>query len=159
MATLRKAVLATAMISTGLLSTSGLALAGTSSDDGGLTQSTHSRDGGDHDGGHGDKGHDKGGHDKGHDKGQDKGHGKHHHGHGQDTSSKEDKDVYQNGLINSNGFKPNINPDLCNNDVPVNVLGVQVPLQDITGALGLLSKTPEGNNPSISKGCANPAAS
>jgi hypothetical protein len=130
MANLRSAVLATAMISTGLLSGSGMALAG---------------------------GGDGGSHDQG--KGHSHGHGK---GRSHDTAgaqSDDNGDTDQHGVINSGKISPNVNPDVCGNDTPVNVLGVQVPFQDIAGSLGILTKADEGLNPGNSKSCTNPSAS
>ncbi|WP_300008542.1 hypothetical protein [Pseudonocardia sp.] len=74
------------------------------------------------------------------DKGDDHGH---HHG-----SSSVDVDENSNnatgdeniGLVNVTGNNVNVPIQACNNDVPVNVLGVQVSdvQADLTGALGLL---------------------
>ncbi len=62
----------------------------------------------------------------------------------------------QKGLINSSDFAPNTSLDACNNDVPVNALGVQVPVQDIAGAVPLLSKAEKGNSATNAKSCHNP---
>jgi hypothetical protein len=62
----------------------------------------------------------------------------------------------QKGLINSSDFAPNTSLDACNNDVPVNALGVQVPVQDIAGAIPLLSKTEKGGGAANAKSCHNP---
>ncbi len=62
----------------------------------------------------------------------------------------------QKGLINSSDFAPNTSLDACNNDVPVNALGVQVPVQDIAGAIPLLSKAEKGNSAANAKSCHNP---
>ena len=62
----------------------------------------------------------------------------------------------QKGLINSSDFAPNTSLDACNNDVPVNALGVQVPVQDIAGAVPLLSKAEKGNAATNAKSCHNP---
>jgi len=46
----------------------------------------------------------------------------------------------------------NVGPfQVCNNDVPVNVLGVQVPLDQIAGVLGLVGN--DGNSSSNIKNC------
>jgi hypothetical protein len=64
----------------------------------------------------------------------------------------------QKGLINSSDFAPNTSLDACNNDVPVNALGVQVPVQDLAGAIPLLSKAEKGNSATNAKSCHNPIA-
>ncbi|MEJ8279673.1 hypothetical protein [Pseudonocardia spirodelae] len=68
--------------------------------------------------------------------------GKHH---GKHESGHIDKDA--KGLISGlNGNNVNVPIQVCNNNVPVNALGVQVPVEDaslldgITGALGLGGK-------------------
>lgn len=75
------------------------------------------------------------------------------------ASSQQDGATQQDGVLNSEKFAPNVNPTVCNNDVPVNVLGVQVPVQDVAGGLSLLSDTPEGTSPGNAKSCTNPSAS
>lgn len=75
------------------------------------------------------------------------------------SKSQSDGQTDQSGIVNSREFSPNVNPAVCNNNVPVNVLGVQVPIQDIAAGLGLLSDTPEGTNPGNAKSCTNPSAS
>jgi hypothetical protein len=50
-----------------------------------------------------------------------------------------DGDTTQKGLVNSSDFAPNTTGDLCNNNVPVNVLGVQVPVQDNSASVPILS--------------------
>jgi hypothetical protein len=62
----------------------------------------------------------------------------------------------QKGLVNSSDFAPNTTGDLCNNDVPVNVLGVQVPVQDNAGSVPILSKAGHGNSATNAKSCSNP---
>ena len=64
----------------------------------------------------------------------------------------------QEGLINSSDFAPNTTGDLCNNDVPVNAAGVQVPVQDLGLGLPLLSKAGAGNSATDAKACSNPIA-
>jgi hypothetical protein len=65
----------------------------------------------------------------------------------------------QEGLINSSDFAPNTTGDLCNNDVPVNAAGVQVPVQDLGLGIPLLSKAGghdgAGNAGTNTKGCGN----
>jgi hypothetical protein len=61
----------------------------------------------------------------------------------------------QEGLINSSDFAPNTTGDLCNNDVPVNAAGVQVPVQDLGLGLPLLSTAGAGNSGTNAKGCSN----
>jgi hypothetical protein len=65
----------------------------------------------------------------------------------------------QHGLANSKKVSPNVNPAVCGNNTPVNVLGVQVPFQDIAGGGSVLSHSDEGTNPGNSKSCTNPSAS
>jgi hypothetical protein len=64
----------------------------------------------------------------------------------------------QKGLINSSDFAPNTSLEACNNDVPVNALGVQVPVQDLAGDIPLLSKAEKGNAATNAKSCHNPIA-
>ena len=53
------------------------------------------------------------------------------------------------GLVNV--ADNNVGPlQACHNDVPVNVIGVQVPIDDVTGLLGIAS---DGNSASIVKTC------
>jgi len=70
-----------------------------------------------------------------------------------------DGPTYQEGLINSSDFAPNTTGDLCNNDVPVNAAGVQVPVQDLGLDIPLLSKAGDdhgvGNTATNAKGCGN----
>jgi hypothetical protein len=61
----------------------------------------------------------------------------------------------QEGLINSSDFAPNTTGDLCNNDVPVNAGGVQVPVQDLGLGLPVLSKAGAGNAGTNAKSCSN----
>jgi hypothetical protein len=67
-----------------------------------------------------------------------------------------DGGTVQKGLINSSDFAPNTSLDACNNDVPVNVLGVQVPVQDLAGSIPILSKADKGNAATNAKSCHNP---
>ena len=64
-------------------------------------------------------------------------------------------DTVQDGPFNSSDFAPNTTGDACNNDVPVNVLGVQVPVQDISGSVPILSKAGHGNSAANAKSCSN----
>jgi hypothetical protein len=67
-----------------------------------------------------------------------------------------DGGTVQKGLVNSSDFAPNTPVDVCNIDVPVNALGVQVPVQDNAGTIPLLgAKT---GSAGIAKSCANPIA-
>jgi hypothetical protein len=50
-----------------------------------------------------------------------------------------DGHTVQKGLVNSSDFAPNTTGDLCNNDVPVNAVGGQVPVQDIAAGVPVLS--------------------
>jgi hypothetical protein len=65
----------------------------------------------------------------------------------------------QEGLINSSDFAPNTTGDLCNNNVPVNAAGVQVPIQDLGLSIPLLSKAGDshggGNTATNAKSCSN----
>ena len=61
----------------------------------------------------------------------------------------------QKGLVNSSDFAPNTTGDACGNDVPVNVLGVQVPVQDNAGSVPILSKAGHGNTGTNAKSCSN----
>ncbi|MBW0092560.1 hypothetical protein [Pseudonocardia oceani] len=67
------------------------------------------------------------------------------HGHGHDgdraVNSVED-DSETTGLVNVADNEANVPVQACNNDIPVNVLGVQVSdvQADLTGALGVLGE-------------------
>ena len=66
-----------------------------------------------------------------------------HHGHDGDTAVNSVEDGGDNsGLVNVADNEVNVPVQACNNDVPVNVLGVQVSdvQADLTGALGLLGE-------------------
>ncbi|HEY2221705.1 hypothetical protein [Actinomycetospora sp.] len=67
----------------------------------------------------------------------------------------DDGTTHQKGLLNSSDFAPNTTGDLCNNDVPVNVLGVQVPVQDNAASVPILSKAGHGNAAGNAKSCSN----
>ncbi|MDN5749102.1 MAG: hypothetical protein L0H64_11390 [Pseudonocardia sp.] len=65
-----------------------------------------------------------------------------HHGHdGDNTVNSVNDDSENSGLVNVADNEVNVPVQACNNDVPVNVLGIQVTdvQADLTGALGLLS--------------------
>ncbi|MGD9989947.1 hypothetical protein [Pseudonocardia sp.] len=66
------------------------------------------------------------------------GHGGHHHGGADQVNSS--SEVHQ-GLVNVSDNNINIPVTACGNDLPINVLGVQVSdvTADLTGALGLLA--------------------
>jgi hypothetical protein len=61
----------------------------------------------------------------------------------------------QKGVMNSSDFAPNTTGDLCNNDVPVNALGVQVPVQDNAAGVPALSSAGHGNGAANAKHCGN----
>jgi hypothetical protein len=65
----------------------------------------------------------------------------------------------QEGLVNISDFSPNTTADLCNNNVPVNAAGVQVPLQDLGLDLPILSKADDshgaGNSSTNTGVCGN----
>ncbi|MCD2193937.1 hypothetical protein LQ327_11175 [Actinomycetospora endophytica] len=67
-----------------------------------------------------------------------------------------DAGTAQKGVVNSSDFAPNTTGAACNNDVPVNALGVQVPVQDNAGSVPLLSKAGHGNSAANAKSCSNP---
>ncbi|HSK59556.1 MAG TPA: hypothetical protein VK935_10935 [Actinomycetospora sp.] len=46
-------------------------------------------------------------------------------------------DPHQQGLVNVGDVQTITPINACNNDVPVNALGVQVPVEDVSGALDL----------------------
>ena len=68
----------------------------------------------------------------------------------------DDGGTVQKGVVNSSDFAPNTTGDACSNDVPVNALGVQVPVQDNAAGVPLVSKAGQGNGAGIAKKCANP---
>jgi hypothetical protein len=86
--------------------------------------------------------------------GDSSGSGDHHGGHGV-SRHHDDGTTAQKGLVNSSDFAPNTTGDLCNNDVPVNVLGVQVPVQDNAGSVPILSEAGHGNTAANAKSCSN----
>jgi hypothetical protein len=78
------------------------------------------------------------------------------HHHGIDTpAGHHDGTTAQKGAVNSSDFAPDTTGDLCNNDVPVNVLGVQVPVQDNSAGVPILSGAGTGNGAANAKHCGN----
>ena len=59
------------------------------------------------------------------------------------------------GLVNASDTQTVVPTDVCGNDVPVNALGVQVPLQDISPNVPVGSGSDDGgaNASGISKNC------
>ena len=84
--------------------------------------------------------------------------GDHHGDHGV-SRHHDDGTTAQKGLVNSSDFAPNTTGDLCNNNVPVNAAGVQVPIQDLGLSIPLLSKAGDshggGNTATNAKSCSN----
>ncbi|NMO89770.1 hypothetical protein [Actinomycetospora sp. TBRC 11914] len=72
------------------------------------------------------------------------------------ASDHTDGATVQKGVVNSSDFAPNTTGDACSNDVPVNVLGVQVPVQDNAAGVPVASKAGHGNDAGIAKKCSNP---
>lgn len=69
--------------------------------------------------------------------------GGHDHGHGSSVSDNNTNEIdgdNSSGIVNVSGNNVNVPIQACGNDVPVNVLGVQVTdiQADLVGALGLL---------------------
>ncbi|GEL19545.1 hypothetical protein [Pseudonocardia asaccharolytica] len=82
--------------------------------------------------------------------------GHHHHGTDQVNSNEE----VRQGLVNVSDNNVNVPVQVCNNDIPVNVLGVQVSdvTADLVGALGLLGPaTATGGDLSENRACAQDA--
>ncbi|MCD2193674.1 hypothetical protein LQ327_09805 [Actinomycetospora endophytica] len=75
---------------------------------------------------------------------------------GDQAPSHSDGTTVQKGMFNSSDFAPNTTGDLCNNDVPVNVLGVQVPVQDNSAGVPIGSAAGHGNGAVNAKSCHNP---
>lgn len=59
------------------------------------------------------------------------------HGHSDDDLIDNAGGDFDAGLINVADNTTQVPVQVCNNNVPVNVLGVQVPLNDVAGSLGL----------------------
>lgn len=72
----------------------------------------------------------------------DKGHDDGHTTVSDNNTNAVSDDSENNGLVNVTDNETNVPVQACNNDVPVNVLGVQVTdiQADLTGALGLLGE-------------------
>ncbi|HEY2222549.1 hypothetical protein [Actinomycetospora sp.] len=80
--------------------------------------------------------------------------------HGHDGGDGGHGKTVQEGLVNISDFSPNTTGDLCNNDVPVNAGGVQVPIQDLGLSIPLLSKAGDshgggGNSATNTGSCGN----
>lgn len=80
--------------------------------------------------------------------------------HGSDGDDSGHGKTVQEGLVNISDFSPNTTLDLCNNNVPTNVAGVQVPIQDLGLNIPLLSKAGDhhdggGNTGTNAKSCSN----
>ncbi|GAY13129.1 hypothetical protein [Pseudonocardia sp. N23] len=65
-----------------------------------------------------------------------------HHGHGGGDQVNSNEELHQ-GLVNVSDNNVNVPVTACGNNLPINVLGVQVSdiTADLTGALGLLGGT------------------
>lgn len=67
-----------------------------------------------------------------------------HHGHGHSVTNNNNNGDQSEGLVNVSGNNVNVPIQACHNQVPVNVLGVQVPIiendlvADLGAALGIL---------------------
>lgn len=110
----RKTILATALVGAGLTSTAGAAFAGEADN---TDSGNHTSDNG---GGHEHHGHHKAGHQKG-------------NGCQNDVDAWNGGTTHQKGLLNVDHVQTIAPFNVCGNDVPVNVLGIQVPLQHVSG--------------------------
>jgi hypothetical protein len=79
-----------------------------------------------------------------------------HHGHGHSHGHHHGDVTVQKGLINSSDFAPNTPINACNNNVPVNAVGGQLPIQDNVLSVPFLSKAGHGNAATSLKSCSNP---
>jgi hypothetical protein len=63
----------------------------------------------------------------------------------------------QTGLANVDDVQTIVPVNACNNDVPVNVGGIQVPIQDVVGTIPILSPAKHGSEQAagVSKECGN----
>ncbi|GLZ46597.1 hypothetical protein Acsp06_27820 [Actinomycetospora sp. NBRC 106375] len=63
----------------------------------------------------------------------------------------------QSGMGNVDDVQTITPANACNNNVPVNVLGVQVPVQDVAGTIPVLSPAEHGSEQAagVSKKCGN----
>lgn len=70
-----------------------------------------------------------------------------HHRHGDE----------QNGIANVDDTQTIVPTNVCGNNVPVNVGGLQIPLQDVVGNIPVLSGSDDhgGNAAGIDKSCGN----
>ena len=66
----------------------------------------------------------------------------------------------QTGLGNVDDVQTITPTNACNNNVPVNVLGVQVPVQDVAGTIPVLSPAEHGSEQAagVAKNCDNDVA-
>lgn len=89
----------------------------------------------------------------------DKGEGGHHgHGHGHSVTNNNTNGDTSEGLVNVSDNNINVPIQACHNQVPVNVLGVQVPIiendlvAELTGALGILGgATADGGDDTVTQ--------
>ena len=74
-------------------------------------------------------------------------------------ASESHDDGSQHGLLNVDDVQTIVPVNACNNNIPVNVLGVQVPLQDISGNIPVLSPSEHGGNAAgVDKNCGSGVA-
>lgn len=138
----RKTVVATAIVGAGLAATTGSAFAGENDHDHDRTSEKSHED--------------NGGHDR-HD-GDSKKHSKHHDGDrdkhrgddcGSDVKTDDNGPTQQTGLVNVADTDTIVPSSLCQNNVPLNALGVQIPIQDLGLNLPILSPSDDnGGNAS-----------
>jgi hypothetical protein len=68
----------------------------------------------------------------------------------------EHHDAGQRGVFNVDDVQTIVPVNACNNNVPVNVGGIQVPIQDVAGNVPILSPVKHGQNAAgIDKSCSN----
>jgi hypothetical protein len=90
--------------------------------------------------------------------------GDYDHGHGHHGSSIENENSNSensSGIVNVADNNVNVPIQACGNDVPVNVLGVQlneVPVE-LTGALGLLGSAEADSSQSVDRSCGDNSGS
>ena len=72
--------------------------------------------------------------------------GDHHRHHGEDT---------QSGLVNADDTQTIVPTDVCGNNVPLNLIGLQIPVQDLAGSVPVLSGSGDGggNAAKVDKHC------
>ena len=70
------------------------------------------------------------------------------------------EDGGQSGFANVDDVQTIVPTNACNNNVPVNVLGVQVPVQDVAGTIPVLSPAEHGSEQAagVAKNCDNDVA-